>query len=187
MNRILALVPAEDRAGRALTLAGRVAEQSGAEVALLRVLEENLGPAASTELCKERTKIRDLLLEGETEQLEAMADTLRQTGREVTAHVCWGVPWEVVLDEVARGSHDLIVKPATGLDRKGRVFFGTTALHLFRRSTCPVWVVGNEGVLPRRIVAAVDPSEPSDSHLVGAGGRHKLVEPAAVMGHQPAR
>lgn len=158
MDRILVLVPAEDRAGRALALAGRLAQQSGAAITLMRVLEENLGPAASTELCQERAKIRSLLLEVETEQLEAMARPLRETVPDVNAHVCWGVSWEVLLEETRRHPYDLIVKPATGLNRQGRVFFGSTALHLFRRSACPVWVVGDEGVLPRRILAAVDPT-----------------------------
>lgn len=158
MDRILVLVPAEDRAGRALKLARGLAEQSGASVTLLRVLEENLGPAASTELCQERTKIRDLLLDVETGQLEEAARSLRETVSDVSANVCWGVAWEVLLQEAARGGADLIVKPATGLTRQGPVFFGSTALHLFRRATCPVWVVGNEGTQPRRILAAVDPT-----------------------------
>jgi nucleotide-binding universal stress UspA family protein len=158
MQSILVLVPAEDRAGRAIALAGRLAERCGARVSLLRVLEENLGPAASAELCQERTKLRDLLLEVETEQVRAMAERLRETVPDVEAHVRWGVPWEATLEELTRDRHDLVVKPASGLTRKGRVFFGSTALHLFRRSSRPVWVVGDEGVLPRRILAAVDPT-----------------------------
>lgn len=158
MNRLLVLVPAEDRAGRATALAGQLAARSGAHVTLLRVLEENLGPTSSAELCQERSKIRNLLLDGETEQLEVLAQGLREQVPSVEAFVRWGVPWEAVLDEAERCSPDLIVKPATGLDRRGRVFFGTTALHLFRRAKCPVWVVGDEGVLPRRILAAVDPT-----------------------------
>ena len=158
MNRILVLVPAEDRAGRAISLAGHVAERTGAAVTLLRVLEENLGPAASAEVCQQQTKIRNLLLDVETEQLESMARELREQVTDVTAHVCWGVPWEVTLREASGGDFDLIVKPASGLNHHGRVFFGSTALHLFRRAPCPVWVVGNEGVLPSRILAAVDPT-----------------------------
>lgn len=158
MERLLVLAPAEDRAGRAIALAGRLAEATGARIDLLRVLEENLGTRASAQLCLEQTKIRELLLRVEREQLEELATTLRDQGTDVTADVCWGVPWEVVLERAERIPPDLIVKPATGLNKAGRVFFGSTALHLFRRATCPVWVVGDEGVLPERILAAVDPT-----------------------------
>ncbi len=158
MQNILVLVPAEDRAGRALSLARHLAQRAGAIVTLLRVLEENVGPAASAELCQQTAKIRNLLLEVETEQLEAMARDLRDSVPNVTARVCWGVAWEVVLEECRQSGFDLIVKPASGLTRQGGVFFGSTALHLFRRSACPVWVVGGEGALPSRILVAVDPT-----------------------------
>ena len=121
MQDILVLVPAEDRAGRALSLAARLAEESGAKIKLIRVLEENLGPAASTELCQERVKIRDLLRDVETEQLEEMARALRGRTSDVTAHVRWGVPWEVLLEEAQAGEHDQQRRKARRQEEPGHV------------------------------------------------------------------
>lgn len=77
---------------------------------------------------------------------------------EVSSEVSWGVPWEVVIELVQAQQFDLVVKPARGTGASGRVFFGTTALHLFRRCPCPVWVVGNDGNLPSRMLVAIDPT-----------------------------
>lgn len=156
--RILVLSPHEDRAGRSVNLASELAQRTGAGVMLLRVLQENLAIEGGS-LCDGRSlSLRELLLEAETRRLEELAETLRTKGVEVSVEVCWGVPWEIVLGLVEREGFDLVVKPASGLDRQGRVFFGSTALHLFRRCPCPVWVVGDEGRLPNRILAAIDPS-----------------------------
>ncbi len=159
MESILVLAPHEDRAGRAITLAQELALRSGARLTLLRVLEENVGTMSPVEGASGALSVRDLLLDIETRQVEALASGLRDAlGREVAVRVQWGVPWEAVIDLVERDGHDLVVKPASGLARGGHVFFGSTALHLFRRCPCPVWVVGDEGRLPSKIVAAIDPS-----------------------------
>lgn len=158
MKKILVLAPHEDRAGRASLLAGQLAERTGASITLLRVLEEKLGTGSPSDETRSGRQIRELLLEVETRQVEELASRLRIDGREVSVEVCWGVPWEAVLDRVDRDGFDLVVKPANGLSRKGRVFFGSTALHLFRRCKCPVWVVGDDGRLPEKLVAAVDPT-----------------------------
>ncbi len=158
MKSILVLAPHEDRAERAVTLASALAQRTQAKLTLLRVLEESIGSAATSHSNEQGRSLRDLLLEVETRRVEELAERTRAAGVEVSIEVCWGVPWEAVLDLVERDHHDLVVKPATGLNRQGQVFFGSTALHLFRRCTCPVWVVGDEGRLPVTILAAVDPS-----------------------------
>ncbi len=156
--QILVLTPHEDRAGRAVNLAHELAQRAGAKVKLLRVLQENLGVEGSSQRDGRSVPLRDVLLEAETRRLDELAERLRASAIDVSVEVCWGVPWEIVLGLVEREAYDLVVKPASGLDRQGRVFFGSTALHLFRRCPCPVWVVGNEGRLPSSVLAAIDPS-----------------------------
>ncbi len=156
MKRILVLSPHEDRAHRAITLAASLAARTGASLTLLRVLEEVAGTDAP--LGGESRSIRDILTEVETGRVGDEADRLRAAGLDVKVEVCWGVPWEVVLDLVRRDGYDLCVKPATGQSHAGQVFFGSTALFLFRRCPCPVWVVGDDGGLPSRVLAAVDPT-----------------------------
>jgi nucleotide-binding universal stress UspA family protein len=139
-------------------LASQLARRTGARLTLVRVLAESLGRAAGSDIGGGKDSIRDLLLDVETRSVEALAERARADGVDVSIEVCWGVPWEVVLDRIEREAFDLVVKPASGLNRDGPVFFGSTALHLFRRCPCPVWVVGDDGRLPGAILAAVDPS-----------------------------
>lgn len=158
MKRMLILSPPEDRSGRALTLGTAIAERFGADVDVLRVLEDDQNSATLEAKTHEGASLRDVLLDAETESLEAAIQPLRATSREVNLEVEWGVPWESVTSRVEERGIDLVVKPAGGLSRSGNVFFGSTALHLFRRCPCPVWVVGESAQLPERILAAVDPT-----------------------------
>ncbi len=157
MNRILVLSLHEDRAGRAVALASELARRSGATVTLVRVLEERLD-GVEDRVGASVGSIRNLITETETRRVGELADRLRADGIETSFEVSWGVPWEVVVELVERDGFDLVVKPASGINRDGRVFFGSTALHLFRRCPCPVWVVGDDGRPPRKIMAAIDPS-----------------------------
>lgn len=158
MKKILVFAPHEDRSGRAAAVAGQLAAKTGASIQLLRVLEEKLPMSGEGDATEATRSVRQLLVDVETQHVETLAAKLREGGIQVSVEVCWGVAWEAVLNRVARDEIDLVVKPANGLERRGHVFFGATALHLFRRCPCPVWVVGDEGRLPSRVMAAVDPS-----------------------------
>ncbi|MEM7413079.1 MAG: universal stress protein [Myxococcota bacterium] len=158
MRRILVLAPHEDRAERSLTLAGQLAQRTGASLTLLRVLEESVGGDASLDTQVKGCTVRELLLATETSRMEEVAERMRASQLEVAVEVRWGVAWELVLDLVERDGFDLVIKPASGWSHEGAVFFGSTALHLFRRCPCPVWIVGDDGRLPASIMAAVDPT-----------------------------
>jgi len=161
MDRILVFTPPEDQARRAVSLAAELAGRSGASLTLLRVLAEDVRAPARSRDGRSDKQLRGLLRDAEQGELEAIAAPLRERGLrvDVDVDVAWGVPWEVILDRVGTADADLVVKPAHGVTHSGRVFFGSTALHLFRRCPCPVWVVGDDGRLPRRIIAAVDPAK----------------------------
>lgn len=169
MNRILVFAPAEDQRGRAVWLAAALARRTGAALTLVRVLEES-GSWPAPEAGETADRLRELVLETERQALAGIADTLRASAKEplaIETEVHWGVPWEVVIGLVEARGFDLVVKPARGLSHAGRVFFGVTALHLFRRCPCPVWVVGDDGHLPQRILATIDPSPDATRRAVG--------------------
>jgi universal stress protein E len=170
MKRILVFAPAEDRRGRAVWLAAALARRTGASLTLVRVLEETgSGPAGVAG--ESGGRLRDLLLETERCELARLADTLRAGVKEplsIESEVHWGVAWEVLIGLVERHGYDLLVEPARGLSHSGRVFFGATALHLFRRCSCPVWVVGDDGHLPQRVLVAIDPSPDATRRAMGA-------------------
>jgi nucleotide-binding universal stress UspA family protein len=161
MQRILVFTPAEDHRLRAVGLAAALARKTGASLLLVRVIEESATWQSGPEASESERKLRDLLVDRETRDLQKVADSIRTASPEpieIEIEVRWGVPWEVVIEIVKRRSFDLVVKPARGLSHSGRVFFGATALHLFRRCPCPVWVVGDDGNLPQRILLSIDPS-----------------------------
>ena len=157
MQRVLVLVPAEDRGDEAVRLVGDLASRAELDVYLVRVLEESLHPLVPGASPEEAARLRGLLVEAEVRELDQIAAALKSRCRSVSTCVRWGVPWEVVLEGVAAWQIDLVVKPARGLSHRSRVFFGATALQLFRKSPRPVWVVGDQGRLPSRILAAIDP------------------------------
>ena len=166
MDRILVFTPYEDREARAIQLASELARRSGAELTLLRVLEEGLRWNPQRRATDRGQEIRDLLVDVETSELEKLAEPLTEEGLVVDVRVSWGVPWEEISGLADSGRFDLVVKPARGLNRKGRVFFGSTALHLFRKCPCPVWVVGDDGRPPEKILAAIDPADDSARRAV---------------------
>lgn len=162
MNRILVFTPPEDHRHRAVGLAAALARRTGASLMLVRVLEENASWSRGPGGNESEHKLRTLLVDRETRALEAIAAPLRSDANaplEVEIEVRWGVPWDVVIELVDQRRCDLVVKPARGLSHSGRVFFGATALHLFRRCPCPVWVVGDDGNLPQKVLISIDPSE----------------------------
>lgn len=162
MKRILVLSQPEDRSGRALALGGALADRFDADIDVLRVLEESHGSGGLEAKTHDGSSIRDVLMAAEKASLESEVEALRSDTREVHLEVEWGVPWEAVISRVEAREIGLVVKPAGGLSQSGSVFFGSTALHLFRRCPCPVWVVGESAHLPERIVAAIDPT--ADPH-----------------------
>lgn len=166
MKRILVLSPAEDRGSRAIRLASELALRAGASITLLRVLEEGIRWNPQRRATDRGHEIRELLVQAETQELESLAEPITEQGIAVDVQVAWGVTWEAVVALAEAGSFDLVVKPARGLGRDGRVFFGSTALHLFRKSPCPVWVVGDDGHVPAKLLAAIDPSDDATRRAV---------------------
>ncbi len=161
MNRILVLTPAEDHRRRAVALAVALARKTGASLTLVRVIEESATSPDFSAGSPLESKVRDLMHDCETREMRKIAESVRTSSGdllEVDIEVHWGVPWEVVIELVERDGFDLVIKPARGLSHSGRVFFGATALHLFRRCPCPVWVVGDDGNLPQRVLVSIDPS-----------------------------
>ena len=59
---------------------------------------------------------------------------------------------------MARGRHDLVIKPAEGRGGVSSMLFGSTDLHLLRKCPCPVWIVKlSKRKKYTRVLVAVDP------------------------------
>jgi nucleotide-binding universal stress UspA family protein len=94
--------------------------------------------------------------------LEQLVEPIRQEGIEVATRVVTGAPFLQIIREVLRYNHDLVIMTADGNGGLKERVFGSTSMHLMRKSPCPVWVVKpDQPGHYARILAAVDPV-PSD-------------------------
>lgn len=150
------LVPVDVQAGKheALERAARLAEEYGAQLKLVDVVEElpvflslpSYGyPALSDTLAGERRR-----------KLESLADDLKSRGVSVETKILYGKRFLEIIREVLSNGHDLVVRTAE--PDSGTHVFGTTDMRLLRKCPAPVWLVRpNRARKYRRILAAVDP------------------------------
>ncbi|MDJ0811013.1 MAG: universal stress protein [Desulfobacterales bacterium] len=141
-----------------------LARQSGAQLTFIDVLEDlRLAPSVShTALPDDFLALRR---EDIATNLEALGADLDRVGIKVEL----GSPPMVIIQEVIRGGHDLVVKTARGPDTGlGGRLFGNTAIKLMRKCPVPVWAFkpAAEIRFPRVLAAVGPPSEDgSDNRL----------------------
>lgn len=85
--------------------------------------------------------MRELIRGEKQEKLEALAGPIREKGVEVPTNVLHGKTSVVIIREVLRGDHDLVLRVAKGKDSHHSGFFGTTANRLLRKCPSAVWLV----------------------------------------------
>lgn len=136
------LVYADGRPESSLAIAEalRLAEHSAGEVTALDVLHYLPARVPSGLLAMELAELLNLMQEQRLEQLLDETGGFRQRGK-VDVQVAHGNPAFELIRRAVRGKHDLIVKTARGRDIKHMTNFGSTALHLVRKSPAPVLLV----------------------------------------------
>ena len=75
--------------------------------------------------------------------------------RTVSVRVLEGKPFVAFTQEVIRGGHDLLIKPADAAS--GTMFFGSTDMHLLRKCPSAVWITNREEPPSPKILVLVDP------------------------------
>ena len=158
-QKILVWVVSDSPRQTAVGCAARLAEQNGAAVKLITVVEDL--PWYTHRLLPTAKELQALLVKDRSESLEKLASSLRQARIEVSAKVLTGRPYLETIREVLRDGHDLVLKEA---EPNTRVRFGSVDMHLLRNCPCPVWLVRpDHGDQPiRRILAPVDPAPAPD-------------------------
>jgi len=108
-------------------------------------------------LAMAEVELLELMLEQRNEQLHEDVERLRLLGP-VSVKVTHGTPAFELIRHAINGRHDLIVKAARGRDARHVTSFGTTALHLIRKSPVPVLIVSPDKRLLERpkVLCAVD-------------------------------
>jgi nucleotide-binding universal stress UspA family protein len=152
VQKILAATDFSMRSQRSLRRAGLLARQTGAELTILHVVDDDQ-PTHLIEL--ERNEAGKIL----EERLGSIAE-LRDISCGVV--VTTGDAFDMILRTAESTSADLIVMGAYRKQLLLDYFVGTTIERVVRRSSCPVLMVNNEIAGPyRRVLAAVDMSDAS--------------------------
>jgi len=134
----------------ALTRATKLADNNAARLTVLWPLEEGTDDGIGLEYTPD-------IVRAISEKLEKAVEPARKQGIYVQTKVRVGRPFVEVIRQVLEAGHDLVMKTARGHEVRPSLFFGSTALHLFRKSPCPVWIVSPEPRDRVGILAAVDP------------------------------
>ncbi len=124
----------------------RFAEHVGGKATALDVLHYIPARVPSGLLALDEAELLGLMQEQRREQLQEEIDRLR-LGSAVEVQVTYGNPAFELIRQAVRGKHDLIVKTARGRDIKHLTSFGSTALHLVRKSPAPVLLVSPNSAL----------------------------------------
>jgi nucleotide-binding universal stress UspA family protein len=159
MQRILAATDFSTRSQRALRRAGLLARQTGAELTLLHVVDEDQ-PAHLVDL--ERGEATKIL----SEQIGSVAEL-----RGVRCHglAIAGVAFKAIIESARSSAADLIVMGSHRKQLLLDIFIGTTIERVVRAGPIPVLMVNTEPARPyAKVVAAVDISEASAHALRSA-------------------
>ena len=150
MERILAATDFSSRSQRALRRAGLLAQQTGAQLTLLHVVDEDQPPHL-IEL--ERA-------EGEAILNEQVGSVAELQGIHCRVVVTLGVAFDAIVRAAESTSADLIIMGAHRKQLLRDIFVGTTIERVVRTGPCPVVMVNNDGAHPySRVLAAVDMSD----------------------------
>lgn len=140
LNKILVYADGRPESELALAEALRLTDHSGGRATVLDVLHYLPARIPTGLLAMDQAELLGLMMEQRREQLHEDVDRLRLSSR-VDVRVTHGSPAFELVRHAVRGKHDLIMKAARGRDVKHMTSFGSTALHLVRKSPVPVMLM----------------------------------------------
>lgn len=178
-QRLLLIVEPDLHPSAAMRRACALARASGAALHLCVFVQ----PPPRTHLWGEKTDEANVQrhLHRYRRWMAEEAALLKEEGLNVETHVVWTThPLLDILRYVDQFQPDLLIKDVTLEPLLKRVFATPLDCHLLRDCPVPVHLV-NQAVhgLPRRVVAAVDPSDPQASAL-----NERIVQTAATLARQ---
>ena len=133
-----------------------LAQYNQARLTVVSVVEPVPIDFGITRYGMEPEKLRSSMIEAQKQQLQSLIDPVREQVS-VSTKVLTGKPFLEVIREVLRANRDLIIKVAEGDGGLMAQLFGSTDMHLLRKSPCPVWLIKPaQAGRYKRILAAVD-------------------------------
>ena len=164
-KRILVMVQQQRGSERAIEHGLALAKQLGAELTVVDVYSFLDAYTKALSDIIDGEELRRLMLSHRRDQLKLYLNDLdSDIARRAEIKVLDGVPFIEVIREAVHSECDLIVKVS---DREGASrsrSFGTTDMHLMRKSPLPVWAINAARKdTARRILATVDPLAMDDA------------------------
>lgn len=165
----------------AIEQALQAAQTLSSELTFISVLD---GPPVDTEAVV--TDERETLdRRGDAEELHR--ELIEQAAeRGVTAHseIVFGRSWYEIIRAVGRGQFDLVVVGTREHGTTHRMLFGSTAIKLFRKCPCPVWVTRPDTNPDKQtVLAAHDFSEVGDDVLNAAICMAQVIDARLLVLH----
>jgi nucleotide-binding universal stress UspA family protein len=141
-ERILCAVDFSDCSMHALSFARSMAEEAGASLTAVHVLEwpweEPPAPSLEGLPVEQAFSLAMYRRERETDAKARLATLIPEGAADASARVCHGKPYEQILRAAAEEHADVIVIGVRGRGAIDRAIFGSTANHVVRTATCPV-------------------------------------------------
>jgi len=130
LNRILICTDFSENSDRALDYAISAAEEYGADLTLMHVVEEAPSPAS-----------REDLLATATRQLEKIIPAEKRNGIKVKTAVRMGKPYQRIVEYAREAEIDLVTMGVRGAGALDRAIFGSTTYRVIQVGPCPVLAV----------------------------------------------
>lgn len=158
-KRFLVVVQQQRGSDRAIEHALELAGRNDADLTVVDVYSYLDAYTKALSDIIDASELRRLVLEHRRDQLKRLLDAHdNEIARNAEVKVLDGVPFVEVIREAVRSGCELIVKVS---DREGASrnrSFGSTDMHLMRKSPLPVWTINAAHKdTARRVLATVDP------------------------------
>lgn len=175
-QRLFLIADPAMRHSAALQRAAALAEASGAALHIAAIVEPSAGLSLLDREAREQA--RDQYLQHYREWLADEAGLLRSKGITATTEVLWThQPLEEIHQHVLEMQPDLLIKDVQHEPALKRAFATPLDWHLLRECAVPVHLVASlVHALPRKVIAAVDPSRPEAE----GGDINQLIIQAAI-------
>jgi universal stress protein E len=160
---------------QALARAIWLAAHTGGKLMIFSALP--VSPFIENYLHRELTEDRYDPAREATAFLERLVGQAERDGVAALSRLAVGIAWEEICRQVVNNDHDLVIVGTRDLGHLGRVFFGSTDMHLLRYCPCPVWVARPDAYWEHQeILVPSDFSDVSLEALRIALGGSRLVD-----------
>ncbi|MFT7684074.1 MAG: universal stress protein E [Moritella dasanensis] len=159
---ILCVVESGEDCKIVLTRAVALAENNQASLTVISVMPRVKGGIRMPKGSSFLANLEAEMVNSRTQELEMLIEPYRKQIK-IESKVLVGTPFLMIIRDVLRNDHDLLIKTPEQQERFAR-FFGSDDMHLLRKCPCPVWLIKQEA--PKsygRILAAVDIDEMSSA------------------------